>query len=59
MTHLEILIMPRAIHFVAPISASKATQSDSWPIHPNLLFCGICLLAGVIAILTDTPSIWN
>jgi hypothetical protein len=59
MTHLEGLDMPRAVHIFTPISVSSSSKkSDDRPLHPNVLFGGIGLLAFLIAILTATPGAW-
>jgi hypothetical protein len=50
--------MPRAAHFLAPVSVSSSKKSDVRPLDPNVLFCGIGLLAFLIAILTGVQGVW-
>jgi hypothetical protein len=53
------LDMSRAAHIFAPISAftSSSEKSDS-ALDPIVLFCGICFLAFLIAILTGVQGVW-
>lgn len=51
--------MSRVAHIFAPISAltSSSEKSDS-ALDPIVLFCGICFLAFLIAILTGQQGVW-
>jgi hypothetical protein len=51
--------MSRAAHIFAPISASTSSseKSDN-TLDPTVLFCGICFLAFLIAILTGQQGVW-
>jgi hypothetical protein len=53
------LDMSRVAHIFAPISAftSSSEKSDS-ALDPIVLFCGICFLAFLIAILTGVQGVW-
>jgi hypothetical protein len=53
------LDMSRAAHIFAPISAvtSSSEKSDT-TLDPIVLFCGICLLAFLVAILTGEQGVW-
>ena len=51
--------MPRAAHIFTPVSAfaSSSEKFDS-TLDPIVLFCGICLIAFVIAVLTGEQGVW-
>jgi hypothetical protein len=52
--------MPRAVRIVAPVSTFKAPleKLGDRPLDPIVLFCGISLLAFLIAILTGVQGAW-
>jgi hypothetical protein len=52
--------MPKAVRISAPVSASAASseKSDSNPLATAALFCGIGLLASLVAILLGVPIAW-
>jgi hypothetical protein len=52
--------MPKAARISAPISASAASskQSESHPLVSIALFCGIGLLASLVAILMGVQIAW-
>jgi hypothetical protein len=51
--------MSRAIHFFTPTSAFTASsEKAASTLDPVVLFCGICFLALVIAMLTGQQGVW-
>ncbi len=51
--------MPRVAHIFTPISAFGASSEKSdQQLDPVVLFCGICLLAFLVAILTGEQGVW-
>jgi hypothetical protein len=53
------LDMLRAVHIFTPTSAFKASsEKPDVTLDPIVLFCGICFLAFLIAILTGVQGVW-
>jgi hypothetical protein len=54
--------MPKAarisVQIPAPSAAASSEQSDSHPLFPIAIFCGIGVLASLIAILMGMPGEW-
>jgi len=50
---------PRAAHIFTPISGfTSSSEKSGSTLDPIVLFCGICLLAFLIAILTGEQGVW-
>jgi hypothetical protein len=52
--------MPKAAHISAqiPVSTISSEKSDSHPLVPIALFCGIGLLVSLVALLSGVPGVW-
>jgi hypothetical protein len=51
--------MPRDAHIFAPISGfTSSSEKSGATLDPIVLFCGICFLAFLIAILTGEQGVW-
>ncbi len=52
--------MPRAIRIAVPMPTLTASskKSDGRPLNPIVLFCGIGLLAFLVAIVTGVQGVW-
>jgi len=51
--------MPRAAYIFSPTSIfTAASEKSDKPLDPRLLFCGICLVAFLIAIITGVQGVW-